>query len=261
MGCFELAFYGWREGAGHKFFGPNNALDLWHVKKVNPQSMIHLTEKPVELAVRAMQYSSRTGDNVLDLFGGSGSTMIAAQQTGRKAYLMELDTLYCDVIVEPLTRSSPARRRNARNAAAAWRRDTYAFSRSGFTRGGLCRTTLKDSGTRQEFATGAVRDQQVGKGRFDLLPPRALLRLAKHFEKGAAKYGDRNWEQGMPMSRYVDSALRHAFAFLRGQKDEDHLVAAAWNLLAALETEWRAMEYELPRELLDIGPNHREEDA
>ena len=100
MGCFELAFYGWREGAGHKFFGPNNALDLWHVKKVNPQSMVHLTEKPVELAVRAMQYSSRIGENVLDLFGGSGSTLIAAEQTGRRAYLMELDAPYCDVIVE-----------------------------------------------------------------------------------------------------------------------------------------------------------------
>jgi DNA modification methylase len=100
MGCFELAFYGWREGAGHKFYGPNNALDLWDVKKVNPQSMIHLTEKPVELASRAIQYSSRPGDNVLDLFGGSGSTLIAAQQTGRRAYLMELDPLYCDIIVE-----------------------------------------------------------------------------------------------------------------------------------------------------------------
>ena len=62
--------------------------------------MVHLTEKPVELAVRAMQYSSRPGENVLDLFGGSGSTLIAAEQTGRKAFLMELDALYCDVIVE-----------------------------------------------------------------------------------------------------------------------------------------------------------------
>ena len=62
--------------------------------------MVHLTEKPVELAVRAMQYSSRPGENVLDLFGGSGSTLIAAEQTGRKAFLMELDPLYCDVIVE-----------------------------------------------------------------------------------------------------------------------------------------------------------------
>jgi DNA modification methylase len=100
MGNHEWCFYGWREGAGHKFFGPNNATDLWEVKKINPQSMIHLTEKPVELAVRALQYSSLIGENVLDLFGGSGSTLIACQQTGRRAFLMELDPLYCDVIVQ-----------------------------------------------------------------------------------------------------------------------------------------------------------------
>jgi len=100
MGCFELAFYGWKEGAGHKFYGPSNALDLWEVKKVNPQSMVHLTEKPVELAVRAIQYSSRPGENVLDLFAGSGSTLIGAEQTGRRAFLMEIDPLYCDVIVK-----------------------------------------------------------------------------------------------------------------------------------------------------------------
>ncbi|MFO0875134.1 MAG: DNA modification methylase, partial [Phycisphaerales bacterium] len=100
MGAFEIAFYGWREGAAHLYLGPNNATDLWHVKKVNPQSMVHLTEKPVELAVRAMTYSSRPGENVLDLFGGSGSTLIAAEQTGRRAFLMELDALYCDVIVQ-----------------------------------------------------------------------------------------------------------------------------------------------------------------
>jgi len=104
MGGCELAFYGWREGAAHKFFGPTNATDLWHVKKVNPQNMIHLCEKPVELAVRAIQYSSLPGENVLDLFGGSGSTMIAAEQTGRKAYLMELDALYADVIVQRFAR-------------------------------------------------------------------------------------------------------------------------------------------------------------
>ncbi|ADV63019.1 ParB domain protein nuclease [Isosphaera pallida ATCC 43644] len=100
MGNHEWCFYGWREGAAHVFLGPNNAVDVWSVKKVNPQSMIHLTEKPVELAVRAIQYSSRPGENVLDLFGGSGSTLIGAEQTGRKAYLMELDPLYCDVICE-----------------------------------------------------------------------------------------------------------------------------------------------------------------
>jgi DNA modification methylase len=74
--------------------------DVWRVKKINPMAMVHLTEKPCELAVRAMKYSSRPGENVLDLFGGSGSTLIAAEMTGRKAFLMELDPPYCDVIVE-----------------------------------------------------------------------------------------------------------------------------------------------------------------
>lgn len=100
MGQYEVCFYGWREGAAHHFFGPNNITDVWAVQKVTHQAMVHLTEKPVELAVRAMQYSSRPGENVLDLFGGSGSTLIAAEQTGRRAYSMELDPLYCDVIVE-----------------------------------------------------------------------------------------------------------------------------------------------------------------
>jgi DNA modification methylase len=100
MGAHEWCFYGWKEGGAHEFFGPANATDLWAVKKVNPQSMIHLTEKPVELAVRAIQYSSRKGENVLDLFGGSGSTLIGAEQTERTAFLMELDCLYVDVIVD-----------------------------------------------------------------------------------------------------------------------------------------------------------------
>jgi DNA modification methylase len=100
MGNHEWCFYGWREGKAHVYLGPNNAVDVWSVKKINPQSMVHLTEKPVELAVRAIQYSSRAGENVLDLFGGSGSTLIACEQTKRHAYLMELDELYCDVIVQ-----------------------------------------------------------------------------------------------------------------------------------------------------------------
>jgi DNA modification methylase len=99
MGNHEWCFYGWKEGAAHRFYGPANITDVWSVKKVNPQSMVHLTEKPVELAVRAIQYSSLTGENVLDLFGGSGSTLIGCEQTGRRAYLMEIDPLYCDVIV------------------------------------------------------------------------------------------------------------------------------------------------------------------
>jgi len=100
MGDHEWAYYGWKEGAAHYFApGINNAVDVWSVRKVTPASMVHLTEKPVELAERAMTYSSRKGEHVLDLFGGSGSTLIAAERMDRRAFLMELDPAYCDVIV------------------------------------------------------------------------------------------------------------------------------------------------------------------
>jgi DNA modification methylase len=99
MGDHEWCFYGWREGAAHHFFGPHNATDVWSVKKINPQNMVHLTEKPTELATRAMQYATRAAENILDLFAGSGSSLIAAEQTCRRAFLLELDPLYCDVIV------------------------------------------------------------------------------------------------------------------------------------------------------------------
>jgi len=100
MGAHEVGFYAWKEGAAHRFFGPPNATDLWHVKKVAPNAMVHLTEKPVELARRAIEYSSLPGEAVLDPFAGSGSTLVACEQTGRRAYLMEIDPLYCDVVVE-----------------------------------------------------------------------------------------------------------------------------------------------------------------
>ena len=98
MGAFELIFYGWRTGKAHRFFGPNNATDHWEMKKVPSQKMQHLTQKPLELCVRAIQFSSKAGEIVADFFGGSGSTLIAAQQTNRICYAMEIDELYCDVI-------------------------------------------------------------------------------------------------------------------------------------------------------------------
>lgn len=104
MGAHEWCFYTWKEGAAHRFYGPNNVTDVWHVKKIPPQKLEHLTGKPAELAVRAIQYSSVAGENVLDLFGGSGSTLIGAEQTGRRAFLMELDPLYCDTICDRFQR-------------------------------------------------------------------------------------------------------------------------------------------------------------
>jgi DNA modification methylase len=104
MGAHEWCFYSWREGAAHKFYGPNNVPDLWSIKKIPPQQMEHLTAKPAELAERAMQYSTVPGENVLDLFGGSGSTLIGAERTGRKGFLMEIDPPYCDVIVDRFQR-------------------------------------------------------------------------------------------------------------------------------------------------------------
>lgn len=123
----QWCFYGWKEGSAH-YFHPeiHNATDVWEVKKVNPQSMIHLTEKPVELAVRAMTYSSKPKENVLDLFGGSGSTLIAAEHTERKAFLMEIDPPYCDVIVkrwEQFTGNKPRLDGTAR-LVASHRRNT-----------------------------------------------------------------------------------------------------------------------------------------
>lgn len=112
---------------------------------------------------------------------------------------------------------------------------------------------LKDSGQREQFDTGSRRDTREGKGRYDLLPPHAIYRLARTFEKGAAKYGDRNWEKGQPLTRYLDSALRHTFMFLQGHRDEDHLAQAMWNLAACIETEHRVGIGLLPDDLNDLA--------
>ena len=113
---------------------------------------------------------------------------------------------------------------------------------------------VKDSGKRQEFNTGSKRDTRDGKGRFDLIPPYALTRLARHYENGATKYGDRNWEKGQPLARYLDSMIRHTYKFLGGSREEDHLAAVAWNALAYIETEYRIEQGILPADLDDIEP-------
>lgn len=138
---------------------------------------------------------------------------------------------------------------------------------------------LADSGTRREFASGAVRDVAEGKGRCDLLPlevigdmyntelfwsihsfvhsgdvgflqnaielfcnerkwdnPTMLLEVAKHFEAGCKKYGERNWEKGIPLHCYIDSGVRHYLKWLRGDTDEPHDRAFCWNMLCCIWT-------------------------
>ena len=95
---FEPILYGWQEGAQRHWCGDRDQGDVWQIKK--PQrNDLHPTMKPVELVERCIRNSSRPGDVVLDSFGGSGTTLIAAHKSGRRARLMELDPKYCDVIV------------------------------------------------------------------------------------------------------------------------------------------------------------------
>ena len=111
---------------------------------------------------------------------------------------------------------------------------------------GEIKKMIKDSGERTEFESGAVRDIHEGKGRFDLLPMCVLMRLARHYESGCLKYGDRNWERGIPCHSFADSAMRHFVKYMDGQTDEDHLIAAIWNLCGLAWTE------EKHPELMDI---------
>lgn len=94
---------------------------------------------------------------------------------------------------------------------------------------------IKDSGNRREFSTGAVRDMPEGKGRMDLLPWAAIMEVSKHCEAGAKKYGEHNVDKGIPTSSLCDSAMRHLAKYLDGWNDEDHLLAAAWNVLWAVQ--------------------------
>ena len=79
--------------------------------------------------------------------------------------------------------------------------------------------------------------------------PKYILELSKHFESGAIKYGERNWEKGIPLSSYIDSAVRHYLKYLDGQKDENHFIAFVWNIICAIWTnnnlpEMRDLPYE-----------------
>lgn len=92
----EFIFY----SKGGQFYGDRSQSDVWYMSRGNTSAYVHPTQKPVELIEKAISNSSKGGDVVIDCFGGSGSTLIACEKTGRHARLMELDPKYCDVIVK-----------------------------------------------------------------------------------------------------------------------------------------------------------------
>jgi hypothetical protein len=109
---------------------------------------------------------------------------------------------------------------------------------------------LKDSGARETSITGGMREPApIEKGAYELLPPGPLHRLAVHYAKGARKYADRNWEKGIETGRIMQSMLRHAFQYLAGKRDEDHLAAVVWNCFALMHHEQSIRSGALPKEL------------
>lgn len=112
---------------------------------------------------------------------------------------------------------------------------------------------MKDGGKRTSYATGAVREpQDVSKGRYDLLSPIALRRLAQHYATGAEKYGASNMRKGLPLSRYLDSGMRHFTQLLAGDTSEDHCAAVLWNLCEFLHTQDRIVAKVLSADLDDL---------
>lgn len=99
---------------------------------------------------------------------------------------------------------------------------------------------MNDGGERISYGeNAAIREPSNGKGDFYSIPAISMLRLSKHFELGAKKYSPKNFMKGIPISRCMDSALRHCFKYLDGMDDEDHLAAAVCNLLMAMYMENR----------------------
>lgn len=110
-----------------------------------------------------------------------------------------------------------------------------------------------DSGNRTAFGTGSQRDTQEGKGRYDLIPTSVLHRLAVHYENGAAKYGDNNWQKGQSLAQYYNSAMRHLNAIRDADLSEDHFAAALWNVAAMIHHIDAMLDGTLPQELDSFG--------
>jgi len=111
---------------------------------------------------------------------------------------------------------------------------------------------VHDSGKREQFKGGTVRDTAEGKPRPDLASPFAEKRIGEWFRLGAEKYAARNWETGMPISRVWASLRRHVLDWQSGDRSEDHLAAIAWNAEAIMHYEEMIVRGRLPEELADM---------
>lgn len=123
---------------------------------------------------------------------------------------------------------------------------------------------MHDGGRRVDFGEGsAQREPNQGKGRPALITPFGLTRVAKWYELGAIKYADRNWEKGMPFSRYTDSMFRHVIAWMKGDESEDHLAAIVWNALGIMhhqelgQLSWDDMPHYLAERGNVVGQNNQ----
>ncbi len=112
---------------------------------------------------------------------------------------------------------------------------------------------VKDSGNKTAFSTGSQRDIQQNKGRFDLIPTVLLTRLAQHYENGAVKYGDNNWQKGQPLAQYYNSAMRHLLAIANADLEEDHFSALVWNVACMMHHIDNMLVGDLPIELDSFG--------
>lgn len=110
-----------------------------------------------------------------------------------------------------------------------------------------------DSQNKEAFGSGSMRDSQDMKGRYDLIPTGPIHRLAQHYENGAAKYAERNWEKGQPLSQYYNSAIRHLQALRDADLSEDHAAAAIWNVVAIMHHVDAMLTGKLPDHLDSFG--------
>lgn len=101
---------------------------------------------------------------------------------------------------------------------------------------------IKTTKDKEQFSTGAHRNSQAGKPRYDLIPAEALERVAQHFGDGAEIHGPDNWKKGITNDRFMASTMRHIESYRLGRKDEDHLAAAVWNLMCIM---WNENQSEL----------------